>query len=102
MNQESIMKVYEVGAFEKYEEGFHAFYRTLDKAKALRLCEKVQEHMLKIPKIDLSASDEEYKAHMEVCALTDKEFKNSTGVDLSLSDYANGFYEIQVLWFDLD
>lgn len=96
------MKVYEVGTFEKYEEGFHTFYRTLNKSKALFILEKTKEYLAKIPKIEFNASDEEYESHMKICASIDSEFKCATGLNFSLSGYADGFYEIQMHGFDLD
>ena len=41
------MKVYEVGTYEQYEEGFHSFYRTLDKGKAIFVLNEAKKYNTK-------------------------------------------------------
>ena len=41
------MKVYEVGTYEQYEEGFQSFYRTLDKGKAIFVLNEAKKYNTK-------------------------------------------------------
>lgn len=95
------MKVYEIGTFEQYEEGFRSFFKTLDKSKALFVYKKAKEYLDKLPKIEFNASDMEYENHIIICDELKKEFKKLTNVDLCLSG-CNELYEIQMLDFDLN
>ena len=71
----NINKIYEAGTFEEYKEGFHAFYRTLDRNKAVSIAEKAKSHLAKIPNIDFNISDEDMTKHLEICKLIDIQFK---------------------------
>ncbi|MFC2997606.1 hypothetical protein ACFODO_20640 [Acinetobacter sichuanensis] len=95
------MKVYEVGTFEKYEAGFHAFYRTLSEEKAKRVHELAKEMLSKIGELEFGASDEESKKHYDLCRLIDIEFIERSGIDFCLSSSANDC-EIEMHSFDLD
>lgn len=95
------MKVYEIGSFEKYEEGFHAFARTLDKEKAHFIHVKASNCLKNIPKIDLTISDSEMEKHIQECESVDFCFKQETGLSFNVSSISGGLYEIQIREYDL-
>ncbi|MGV5004850.1 hypothetical protein ACVCFZ_05245 [Acinetobacter variabilis] len=95
--------VYEVGTFEKYEEGFHAFYRTQNKEKALSVLGLAREFLNRVPTLDFNCSDEELSAHIESCRKLDAEFKEAANITgFSISNYCGGLYTIEMHEEQLD
>jgi len=96
-----MIKIYEVGTFEKYEEGFHAFYRSQDKGKAFNALEVAREYLGKIPLLDFNCSDEELKSHTELCLQLDSDFREAIQIkNFSLSIHSGGLYTIEIRDFE--
>ncbi|MDH0657738.1 hypothetical protein N5B96_05465 [Acinetobacter johnsonii] len=95
------MKVYEVGTYEQYEEGFHSFYRTLDKGKAIFVLNEAKKYKAMIPELALDATDLEVEKYIALCDSLDQLFKEVSGVDFCLSSCSSYLYEIQIRESDL-
>lgn len=96
-----MVDIYEVGTFEKHEEGFSPFYKTLSKEKAESTLEIAKKLLSKIPTLGVSASEAEMDKHIDICSSIDQEFKQETGLNVALSAYSGGLYEIQMHEFKL-
>ncbi|WP_423854285.1 hypothetical protein [Acinetobacter guillouiae] len=100
--EDSRTRIYEVGTFEKYEEGFHAFYRTLTQEKAQKICVLVRDTLNNFPELALNASDEEYQKYFDLCDSIREEFKFNTGIEFQFNRYAGMEYEIVMRSVDID
>lgn len=96
------MKVFEVGTYEQYEGGFHAFYRTLTESKAHKILLLAKEHQARIPKLNLFSSDEDHQDRFMACSQIDSDFMLATGLDFKISQHDKDEYDLVMHGFDLD
>jgi len=96
-----MVDIYEVGTFEKHEEGFSPFYKTLSKEKAESTLEIAKKLLSEIPALEVNASETEVDKYIDICSSIDQKFKQETGLNIALSAYSGGLYEIQMHKFKL-
>ncbi len=94
--------IYEVGTFEKYEEGFHAFFRCLDKDRAVEVLNVAREIVAKVPECVLNQTDEEYMEVVRLCEGLNKEFEQRTGKKFDITMYGGDLYTIEMREVQLD
>lgn len=100
MTEQSKTPLYEVGTFEQYEDGFHAFYRTLNKDKALKVLETAKDCHARLPDYaDMASSFDDYLAENEKI---DNELQQLTGNDFNISYYSSDIYAIEMREVTLD
>lgn len=99
MNQDV---VYEVGTFEKYEEGFHAFFRCLSKERALFVLEVAREIKSKVPEYICTQNDDEFAQTVKLCEQLNKEFFERTGKKFDITMYDGDLYTIEMREEQLD
>ncbi|OTG81811.1 hypothetical protein B9T31_14905 [Acinetobacter sp. ANC 4558] len=97
-----MIKIYEVGTYEQYEEGFHAFYRTQDECKALKVLELAQTYLKNAPhELGPHHSDEEFRIFKDQCRKLDLDFqRESKAKDFSISRYFYDLYTIEIRSFE--
>lgn len=83
--------IYEVGTFEQYEEGFHAFYRATNHAEATR-----------VKNIAESLQPVDYELTLEQGKKLDKLFLEKVGKKFDISFYSKDFYKIQIREVEID
>ncbi|MFU9819515.1 hypothetical protein [Acinetobacter radioresistens] len=94
--------IYEVGTFEKYEEGFHAFFRCLSKDRAVAVLNVAREIVTKVPEFVLNQTDEEYIKVVRLCEGLSKEFEQRTGKKFDITMYGGDLYTIEMREVQLD
>ncbi len=94
--------IYEVGTFEKYEEGFHAFFRCLDKDRAVEVLDVAREIVAKVPEYVLNQTDEECMKTIRLCERLNKEFEQRTGKKFDITMYGGDLYTIEMREVQLD
>lgn len=94
--------VYEVGTFEKYEEGFHAFFRCLDKERALFVLEVAREIKSRMPEYICTQSDDDFAQTVKLCEQLNKEFLERTGKKFDIAMYEGDLCTIEMREEQLD
>lgn len=100
MTEQAKTTLYEVGTFEQYEEGFHAFYRTLNKEKALKVLEVAKDCHSRLPKWDLE--DDSFSAFSDASVRIDYELKEVMRNGFNISSYQGVLYTIEMREVTLD
>ncbi|QNX07319.1 hypothetical protein [Acinetobacter seifertii] len=89
--------IYEVGTFEQYEAGFHAFYRTTCRIQA----QKIKQIAISLqPESDFYYLDTEH--YLKLSEAKDQQFQQKTGKKFNISDYSKEMYEIQIREVEID
>lgn len=83
--------IYEVGTFEQYEAGFHAFYRTTNHAEATRV-KNIAEALQPV----------DYELTLEQGREIDKRFIEKVGKKFDISFYSKDLYKIQIREVEID
>lgn len=84
--------LYEVGTYEQYEAGFHAFYRTLNKDRATAVLELAKDCKKQVPKYD---SEQPFEPYHDACELVNAKLHSLLGRDdFNISMYSGSLYEI--------
>lgn len=96
------MVFYEVGTYEQYEEGFHAFYRTQYEDKAEQVKAWAEEFQLKTPEWPNGKSDEEQNQYMNLVQKVDDDFANLIGKKFAISVHSKDMYSILINKVELD
>lgn len=91
--------LYEVGTFERYESGFHAFYRTTDKAKANEVLLKAIECVKELPKYE---NDSDIFKYYKSTDFIDDELKSLTKNDFNISSINKNIQTIELREVKLD
>ena len=99
MNSEVI---YEVGTFEKYEEGFHAFFRCLSKERALLVLNVAREIKNKVPEYIHTQTDDEFAQTVKLCEQLNTEFFERTSKKFDITMYGSDLYTIEMREVQLD
>jgi hypothetical protein len=94
--------IYEVGTYEKYEEGFHAFFRCLSKERALFVLNIAKEIKSKIPEYTSTQTDDEFAQTVKLCEQLNKEFFERTGKRFDITMYEGDLYTIEMRAVQLD
>lgn len=101
MTEQTKTPLYEVGTFEKYEQGFHAFYRTLNKEKALKVLEVAKDCHSRLPEYD-SDGDANFEAFFAEQEVVDAELHAVTGNYFDISTRSGDLYTIEMREVALD
>lgn len=83
--------IYEVGTFEQYEAGFHAFYRTTNHAEATR-----------VKNIAESLQPVDYELTLKQGMEIDRRFIEKVGKKFDISFYSKDFYKIKIREVEID
>ena len=104
MTEQPKTPLYEVGTFEQYEAGFHAFYRTLNKDKALKVLEKAKDCHARLPEYDLQKVALDGFEHDTLAEYEkiDSEFQQAIGKKFNISMYQGDLYTIELREVTLD
>ena len=94
--------IYEIGTYEKYEEGFHAFFRCLSKERALFVLDVAQEIKSKVPRYISTQTDNEFAQTVKLCEQLNKEFFEKTGKKFDITMYEGDLYTIEMRAVQLD
>ena len=94
--------IYEVGTFEKYEEGFHAFFRCLSKERALLVLDVARDIKSKVPKYIGTQTDDEFSQIVKLCEQLNTEFFERTGKNFDITMYEGDLYTIEMREVQLD
>lgn len=100
MTEQPKTPLYEVGTFEQYEAGFHAFYRTLNKDKALKVLGVAKDCHSRCPEWD--GRDSSFDAHHAENEKINQELQQVTGNDFNISSYSGDMYTIELREVTLD
>lgn len=94
---ESPTVIYEVGTFEQYEAGFHAFYRTTCQIQA----QKIKQIAISLqPESNFYFLDTEQV--LKLSETKDQQFQQKTGKEFNISGYSKDMYEIQIREVEID
>lgn len=96
------MVFYEVGTYEQYEEGFHAFFRTRYQDKAEQVKALAEEYQAKTPKWPTEENNEKQLQYMDLVQKIDDEFAELIGKKFSISNYSKDMYSILINKAELD
>lgn len=99
MTEHAKTPLYEIGTFEKYEEGFHAFCRTLSIDKALNVLEVAKDCHSRLPEYDSDGDFEEFLAKKDKI---DAELRAVTGNKFNISTRIGELYTIKLREVTLD
>jgi len=89
--------IYEVGTFEQYEAGFHAFYRTTCQIQA----QKIKQIAISLqPESDFYYLDTEQV--LKRSEAKDQQFQQKTGKIFNISGYSKDMYEIKIREVEID